>query len=82
MVKTGRARVWMWTQVFKTCLLGTLGILLLAHGIFEVRDGINVIGGLIYLAAGLFIIVLELGLLVFTIWLLRRVSASNALEEV
>jgi hypothetical protein len=79
-VTAGRARMRVSTQVFQTCVLGAFGGLLFVHGVFNVRDGSNVVGGFIYVAAGLFMVVLELGLLAFRIWLLRRASAVNATE--
>jgi hypothetical protein len=75
----------MWTQVFKTCVFGAFGLLLFVHSAFIVSDGNldvangdNVVGGFNYLAVGLFIVALALGLLVFRIWLFRRVKAINA----
>ncbi|TFC06534.1 hypothetical protein E3O59_10185 [Cryobacterium sp. MDB2-33-2] len=87
MVTTGRARRWMLTQVVITCFVGTFGVLLVVHGVFivsngnfDVSNGDNVVGGFIYLAIGLLLVLFELGVLAFRVWLFRRVKVINATE--
>ncbi|WP_134564148.1 hypothetical protein [Cryobacterium sp. MDB2-33-2] len=77
----------MLTQVVITCFVGTFGVLLVVHGVFivsngnfDVSNGDNVVGGFIYLAIGLLLVLFELGVLAFRVWLFRRVKVINATE--